>query len=205
MGAANVANRISIDSFSKIYQEYVPAITNLYTIELFGSETSASRNYSTASSASEYLKFHSTAVDLPEHILNLERDQTTKTFKLSGSNPYTRAEELSLTWREADDWKVRKYHEDWLAKFYDKEHDCFISYDTPETAGLAQKMVITLPASVSSQGISSGMISENRHNQHQIALLVLPHNTGKVSLAWSTNPGIVAHQLSYYILDWNWV
>lgn len=196
-----VSHPITLTDISTIYREFVPAITNLYTIEIFGV---AGKDEQVVSSMTDYLKFHSPTVSLPEESLTLERDPVTRTFKVQASGSYQRANELTVTWREADDWRVKKFHEEWLSKFYDRRNDHFISYNRTELGqvGLAKKIVITLPDPVSSKiSAQSQTVLDSRHI---LEAYIMPHNTGSISLAWSTSPSLVAHSMTYYLLDWNW-
>ena len=205
MGTTNVFKPIQLSDTAAIYTNFTPAISNLYTIEIFGQSSTSENPNNKPETITDYLKFHSTNVTLPEETLTLERDPVTKTFKIQESGTYARANELTLTWREADDWRVRKFHENWLGKFYNRSKDCFISWDPNEltTAGLSRVIRITLPEPVSTD---SQTFSENGVNAaHVIELRVLPHNIGQIALAWSTSPTLISHQLSYYILDWHWV
>lgn len=200
--SVKVSHPITLNDISAIYREFVPAITNLYTIEIFGS---IGKDEALVSSMTEYLKFHSPTVSLPEETLTLERDPVTKTFKVQASGSYQRANELMVTWREADDWRVKKFHEAWLGKFYNRQKDHFISYSREELgqAGLAKRIRITLPDPVSTKMTAQG--SETMlDSKHILEAYIMPHNTGNMSLGWSTTPSLVAHSMTYYLLDWNW-
>ena len=50
---------------------------------------------------------------------------------------FKRQDLLELTFIETKDRIVRKYHEDWISCFYDRDKDCFKSYDRKEDAQAA--------------------------------------------------------------------
>ena len=203
MADVTVSHPIGPSEFTTIYREFVPAISNLYTIEIFGA---AGYDDNLVSSMTDYLKFHSPTVSFPEETLTLERDSITKTFKVQASGAYQRANELTVTWREADDWRVKKFHELWLAKFYDRKKDCFISYSRSELAvvGLAKKIKITLPFP-KSPTITSRSPEPGISSNHILEAFIMPHNTGGISLGWGTSPSLITHSMTYYLLDWNWI
>lgn len=195
-----VEQQIKIDSnaVQSLYRDYVPAITNLYTIEIYSVGSSQDKTQE----ANDYIKFHAPAISIGSQTLTLERDNITKLFKLSDKNAFTRIDQISITWREADDWRVRKYHEAWLGKFYDVEKDCFISYDHPENEGLIRKINVIMPQSIVSDNTSMAPIDLQK--AHALEFLVYPQNTGDIGLGWSASPTIVTHQLNYYVTSWKW-
>ena len=134
-----------------------------------------------------YLKFQSPSVSFNGESLNLERNFATKKFHLSNSS-YQRTNELSISWRESDDWRVKRYHENWIDLFYDRKNDYYLSHDDPYEEGLYRTITVKLG---NKQGI--------RFNN------VIPQTTGGLNLSWSTSPTIVSHSISYYVEDWEWV
>ena len=50
-------------------------------------------------------------------------------FKLKNQDSYTRTNTLSLSWRECDGWKVKRYHDKWIGLIYDRKKDCYKSFD----------------------------------------------------------------------------
>lgn len=134
-----------------------------------------------------YLKFQSPSVSFNGESLNLERNFATKKFHLSNSS-YQRTNELSISWRESDDWRVKRYHENWIDLFYDRKNDYYLSHDDPYEEGLYRTITVKLG---NKQGI--------RFNN------VIPQTTGGLNLSWSTSPTIVSHSISYYVEDWEWI
>lgn len=178
-------------NINSIYKDYSPAFDNLYTIEIL-----PIKSESTVFPITDYIKFHATNVTFNGESLNLERNEVTKNFQLSGDG-YTRTDILSITWRESDTWKVKKYHDNWLSYFYDKKEDCFLSYprqdgerDYLENDVLYREFKITLP---SFSNESSEVITFE---------YVLPKSSAGLSLGWKSNGDIVSHSLEYYITDW---
>lgn len=194
-----VEQQINSDAVKSLYQDYVPAITNLYTVEIYSAGNTI---LDKTLEANNYIKFHAPTVSIGSQSLTLQRDEITKLFKLSDKGAFTRIDSLAITWREADDWRVRKYHEAWIGKFYDVEKDCFISYDNPESEGLVRKIKVIMPKSITSD--TSSMAPTSLQYDHAIEFLVYPQNTGDIGLGWTASPSIVTHQLSYYVTSWKW-
>ena len=62
----------------------------------------------------------------------MKRNEITKRFQFT-DNPYKRTDEINITLRENEEWGVKRYHEEWLAQFYNKEEDHYISAKTEQT------------------------------------------------------------------------
>ena len=115
-----MGNFISKGSINEIYNNFNPAFDNLYKIELYdasGTNKDIPEN--------NYISFHATSVSMNGESLQLERNVVTKNFTLPSNGGFTRADTFTITWRENEDWAVKKYHDDWLAMFYNKENDCY--------------------------------------------------------------------------------
>lgn len=173
---------------SEIFKNYKPAFNNLYTIEIYPTSSDTPD-----SSINDYFKFHAVSVDFGGESLNMERNKATRTFHLSESNPYTLQDNLTITWREDENYRVRKYHDDWLNLFYDRSTDKFRSYTIDQnrtnTNKLYRDFVITLPG--------------KEHNQIKF-VKVLPSNNGNLNLAWGNSPSIIKHQMTYYPESYTW-
>jgi len=198
-----IGSEITASHISSIYNNYNPAYKNLYTVEIFP-RTSTSED----DEMSEYIKFHTTSVTFNGESISLMRNSITKNFQLANENPYSWSDSLSITWRESDDWKVKKYHEKWLSCFYLKDKDCFLSYPIKESEknsvnnlsvdDLYRKIRITLP--VSSVGTES-----NKYTDNTIVLEdVLPSNNGDFGFSWNTNGEIITHTINYFVKNWHW-
>lgn len=175
--------------FIKDIYEYSPAVNNLYTVEMF------SYGARDISSLSNYLKFHSTNVDFNGESLSLKRNDITKRFQLEPTLPYKRTDNLSITIRESDKWAIKKYHENWLSCFYDKDNDCFNSIDgtNHKLEDLYRKVRVTLPSS-----------SDISNVKNVVVFTVLPSNSGDLKLGWGSNSKIVSHSIIYYVEEWHW-
>lgn len=196
---------ISIDSsaLTSIYNDYNPAYKNLYTVYIYP-RSSAVEDESIAS----HIKFHTLNVSFNGESLGLTRNAVTKKFQLNANNPYTWSDTLTITWRESDTWKVKKYHEDWLKLFYDKNNDCFLSYPTASAAtnalnghtvdSLYRTIKITFPTSSKESNGGQGPLDTIVFND------VLPSNVGDFQFGWSSSPDIVTHSLKYFVCDWKW-
>lgn len=194
---------IDIDSsaLTSIYNDYNPAYKNLYTVYIYP-RSSAVEDESIAS----HIKFHTLNVSFNGESLGLTRNAVTKKFQLNANNPYTWSDILTITWRESDTWKVKKYHEDWVKLFYDKKQDCFISYpkDSSSTIynghsvdSLYRTIKITLPMAMKSNEIGTKLDTIVFED-------VLPNNVGDFQFGWSSSPDVVTHSLKYFVGNWRW-
>lgn len=183
------------NAISAIYKDYEPAFSNLYTIEMYSSSLDRDENRIDLS-MNDYIKFHATDVSFDDETLNLERNDVTKNFQLKTSDQYTWPTMLKITWREADDWRVKKYHENWIGKFYSKEKDCFFSHTEREALNLYKNIVVHLPYT---------KVGDDKYEERSIYFLnVLPNNIGSFSFKWGTSGEIVTHQLTYFVKEWKW-
>lgn len=171
-----------------IYEEYLPALDNLYIVELYQPNPNSKLGDFNEDYVNNYIRLHAVDVNFPEETLNLSRHPISKKFHLNDSNPFTRQDSLTITWRENEAWEVKKYHEAWVGAFYNKEKDCFISQKDDDVA--YRNIKITLPASKGENYIIF-------HN-------VLPHNTGNLNLKWGNNPNIISHTMTYYPERYGW-
>lgn len=201
------------DSVTSIYKDYNPAYKNLYTVEIYyfseNHVNDKSSGWVDTDDISKYIKFHATNVTFGDETLNLDRNPITKNFQLKSSDSYTRSDRLSITWREADDWLVKKYHEKWVGSIYNKEEDYYWSYPRTVKIGdwgyeenvdsLYRKIRIILPA-------SQWRISITPYYYKHIIVFedVLPCNIGKLDFSWDSNSEIIKHQLDYYVKSWHW-
>lgn len=194
---------ISIDSsdLTSIYNDYNPAYKNLYTVYIYPRS-----NTEEDESIATHIKFHTLNVSFNGESLRLTRNAVTKKFQLNANNPYTWSDSLTITWRESDTWKVKKYHEDWLKLFYNKNDDCFISYPTNSSDkyrghsvdSLYRSIKVVLPN-------SSGSTDESKEMNSIVFEDVLPSNVGDFQFGWSSSPDVVTHSLKYFVGNWHWI
>lgn len=181
------------DELSSIYDSsYTPAVKNLYTVSIVSEDEKLN----------SYLKCHATSVSFNGESLAFQRNSVTKLFYVD-SDAYKLTDDLTITWREADDWRVRKYHEAWLACFYDREQDCYISYpyNGRSSSCLTRTIRITLPKT-SSEGSFKGI----KPSTHILELTgVIPTNVGDLNLAWGPSGSNISHTLSYKVENWKWI
>lgn len=176
------------DGLTEIYQSSY-AFGNLYTVEIYNQGTTilSSDSGNDTDSMSQYLKFQSPSVSFNSESLNLERNDVTKKFQVRSSDAYAWTDELSITWREADDWRVKKYHEEWLDLFYDKSIDRYRSHTDASSEGLYRNIKIKL---------DKGLLI--------VFYNVIPKNSGDFNFSWSDSPNVVSHQITYYVEHWQW-
>ena len=153
--------------------DYRPAYKNLYKIEILGDINMCN-----------YCLLHATQVSFNGESLTLQRHPVTKQFTLPGkSEAYKLADDLKITWREDDLWTVKRFHEEWLACFYNKTKDQYVHGRT----GKFKDFLITLPG-----------------GQRILFKDVLPKNVVGLDLQWSPQGNIIAHNLDYYVTSWKW-
>ena len=182
------------EALIELYDNYTPQYSNLYKVEIF------SNGYTTALDGinlKDYICFHTTKVLFNGESLSLDRDSVTKKFKLKNQDSYTRTNTLSLSWRECDGWKVKRYHDKWMGLIYDRKNDCYKSFDIKgeDTASrlLYRKIRVTFPFN----------IKENPKEEAYIDFFgVLPSNSGNISLEYNTTSSIMTHNIDYYVTDW---
>ena len=182
------------EALIELYDNYTPQYSNLYKVEIF------SNGYTTALDGinlKDYICFHTTKVSFNGESLSLDRDSVTKMFKLKNQDSYTRTNTLSLSWRECDGWKVKRYHDKWIGLIYDRKNDCYKSFDIKgeNTASrlLYRKIRVTFPFN----------IKENPKEEAYIDFFgVLPSNSGNISLEYNTTSSIMTHSIDYYVTDW---
>lgn len=186
---------------NEIYTNFIPALKNLYTVSI--SEDSAGLSFS-ENIEKKLILYQASSVQFGEESLELTRDNFTKKFKLasgSGEGSFKRSNTLTITWREDNNWSVKKFHEAWLGLFYDKEKDCYKSIDWRtgkrepfnNAASRYKNFTITLPFSGSAKNPQIEFIN------------VLPQNTGGLDLAWGSSPSAVEYTLTYFVENWRWV
>ena len=137
------------EALIELYDNYTPQYSNLYKVEIF------SNGYTTALDGinlKDYICFHTTKVLFNGESLSLDRDSVTKMFKLKNQDSYNRTNTLSLSWRECDGWKVKRYHDKWIGLIYDRKKDCYKSFDIKgeNTASrlLYRKIRVTFPFNI---------------------------------------------------------
>lgn len=175
---------------SNIYLNYQPALKNLFTIIIFDYSESSDNKIVGDSGC---CRFYASSITFNGESLKLERNSVTKDFSYSDNgSPYTWTDKLDITWYEDSDWSVKKYHEKWMSKFYDKEKDCYKSYDDSEEASnnLSRTFKIIFPYTKEQEGLWF----------HK----VYPSNSGNFDLAWGSSSQ-VTHTLSYYPTSWEWI
>lgn len=180
---------LSTNSELSTLKDFTPLYNNVFDVEissiLEGSEDIL-----------KYGKFHIIGVTIGgnEHI-SLARHPVTKKYYLDSGNPYTWLDGVSLTWREDSKLSVRKFHEDWLAMFYDRKHDHYISAEEGEVSKRYKTFTIKLPGS-----------TPHKEGPKLILKNVLPLSIPTLTnLSWSTQASNVTYTIDYKIEDWEWV
>lgn len=168
---------------TSLIENYTPAYKNRYTVT-FAADDSNGDNLNTLAS------FGATRVSFGDESLTFVRNSATKHFTLK-EDSYKRSDTLSITWRESDMYLLKKLHADWLALFYDKDTDKFISA-TSEAERNARYRTITVdvPSAKSSQ-------------YKRFVFRCLPSNIGNLDLAWGSTSSITEYTLNYFVDSWH--
>lgn len=178
----------NLDGLTDIYQTRY-AFNNLYTVTIFNLGDDPEDATIDTDTMKNYIQFNSQAVSFNGEALNLERNAVTKKFQVGGvsGDSYKWSDVLSITYRESELWQVKKYHEEWLDLFYNKETDKYRSHTNPSTEGLYRNITITLP----------NQLTINFYN-------CIPGNSGNFSFTWGESSSIVTHAINYYPEYWEW-
>lgn len=135
-----VMNQINEALVSNIYN-FKPAFNNLFEVTFTGTNTEKLNSEDEFNNAT---RFACSAVNFGGESIELNRHDITKLFYLDN---FKRQDSLKLTFTETNGRVVRQFHQDWLAKFYDKDNDTFCSYDTLEEAeaALYRNIIVKFP------------------------------------------------------------
>lgn len=190
---------MAITSVSELYSNYIPAFNNLYEVTLSSTSTN---NNTVEDKMMEYIKLHAFSVTFGGESLSLERNPITKQFQLPSSESFKRSDTLTIEWRENSTWDVKKYHENWISKIYDKEKDCYKSYAINGTgensvSNIYRTIIVALPNDGRQLKGDGSDIAIKFNN-------VIPQDIPGISLAWGTQSNIISHSINYYVTSWEW-
>lgn len=175
---ANLSENLK-NGINTVYN-FSPALSNLYTLRLYPLVGSNDK-------LQPFFEFHSPKVDFTGESLTTKRNEVTKRFQIT-EGAFKRAETVSITLRENEKWDVKRYHEDWLAQFYNKQGDYYISsYTDAQRYKRFRILRIILPNCTDC-----------------IKMLILPTNTGNMNLGWGSSSNIISHNLTYNVENWKW-
>ena len=182
------------EALIELYDNYTPQYDNLYKVEIFSNSNSTAIK---GINLSNYISFHTTKVSFNGESLSLDRDNVTKNFKLKSSDSFSRTDTLSLTWRECDTWKVKRYHDNWIGLIYDRKKDCYKSFGLSPLESAKNKLYRKIRISFPDTSNSS-MEEDNYIEFYE----VLPNTSGGIELGFNTTSNIISHTLNYYVTDW---
>ena len=188
------SNTLINEALIELYDNYTPQYDNLYKVEIFSNSNSTSIN---GINLSNYISFHTTKVSFNGESLSLDRDNVTKNFKLKSSDSFSRTDTLSLTWRECDTWKVKRYHDNWIGLIYDRQKDCYKSFGLSPSESAKNKLYRKIK--ISFPNTSNSSMGEDNYIEFSE---VLPNTSGGIELGFSTTSNIISHTLNYYVTDW---
>lgn len=172
---------VTSSGLQSIYKDYSPAYKNLYEVCILNSSGGTD-------DLAKKFSFLTTSVSIKGEELKLRRNDVSKLFQVEDSNAYTWVDELSIKWREQDDWAVRKYHSDWISQFYSKAGNHFLSAKNEEDRkSRYRKIEVLLPPTAKGKKLTVTFYN------------VLPKVLPGIDLEWSKDSSVVMHQISYYI------
>lgn len=188
-----MGNFVSTTSIADLYN-FDPAVKNLYTVDIYDGGMEDEDIDIALGSLHSIAQLHAIQVELPGDVLNLERNSVTKNFSLSENGGYKWGDTLTIQWRETRDWGVKKLHEAWLAKFYNRTTDRYISINWDNETEAKREV-------------------EKRYKVFKINLPdgsrivcrdVIPQNAWNLSLAWGSTPSLVQYSIVYNVGFWYW-
>lgn len=171
---------VSSNNIKKLF-DYKPAYGNMFTVYVY-----AGSSIGLSSDVASYSGLHATSIKFAGAQLTLKRHNVSKLFSLE---KFQLSDLVTITWREDSEFFVRKMHQEWLASFYNKEKDHFISYDSQLEANkhLTRTIKIVL------------------QNGYEIKLEgVLPQSIPDLDLSWESS-NVVTYSLTYYVPKWSWI
>ena len=176
-------SQVNENLVNNIYN-FRPALNNVF--EVYFIKTGKQREID--SEFSNITAFTCSSVNFNGEEIDIARHDITKFFYMKD---FKRQDHLKLTFLETKDRIVRRYHEDWLSCFYNREKDCFKSYDTKEEAqaALQRDVKVKFPKDEKSMWVLSfGGVMINQ--------------TPGIELKWG-EPSIVTLPLSYVVSSWS--
>lgn len=174
------------NGLTDIYQTRY-AFGNLYKVEIFNQGQDIEDTTLDTDTFNLYTNFNAQSVTFNGETLTLSRNPVTKKFQIDGDEPYKWSDQLTITYRESEQWQVKRYHEEWISLFYNKETDKFKSHTNALQEGLYRNIVITLPG-----------------NRAITFYNVIPGNVGNFNFSWGESPNIITHSINYFVEYWEW-
>lgn len=176
-------SQVNENLVNNIYN-FRPAFNNVF--EVYFIKTGLQREID--SKFSNVTAFTCSNVKFNGEDIDIKRHDVTKFFYVKD---FKRQDQLELTFIETRDRIVRKYHEDWISCFYDRDKDCFKSYDKKEDAqaALYRSIKVKFPKDEKSMWVLSfkgAMIKQ------------MPG----ISLKWG-EPSLEALSLTYAVSSWS--
>jgi hypothetical protein len=179
--------------FTQAMKKWTPATDNLFEVRLVDNGADFDIR--------QYAILHCTKVRFASSGVEFTRNKTTKKFQIES---YQHADEITITWREDKNLSVRRYHEEWQAKFYDRYRDCFLSSGcvlaSEARSKLLKKLTVVVQASPEKVDYSTEEFPTTRT---LILEDVLPPLLPELELAWDSGNG-VEYTLTYKVGGWYW-
>lgn len=169
---------------NSIQLTYVPAYKNRYEVSFIDTTTGADID-------GEYARFGATDVSFGDESLTFVRNPATTRFTLK-EGAYKRSDNLTITWRESDMYKVKALHREWVSRFYDASTDKYISAKDPVEAKSRYKVIQIVVPSTAGDGKAT-----------RFRFTCLPNNIGNLSLAWGTSASLTTYAINYYVEEWS--
>lgn len=168
-----IKDNSSSSNFSYLFNNFNPAFSNLFEINVENEEFGPNH------------VLYATGINLKGDNITLKRHEVSKLFSLER---YNRNDIVTINWREDDNFSIKNFHMAWISKFYNREKDVYISYDTKEEAikNLYKKLKVNMQGGYS-------LILEG----------VLPQSALDLNLNWS-GPEVVNYSTTYYVTSWEW-
>ena len=176
-------SQVNENLVNNIYN-FRPAFNNVF--EVYFIKTGLQREID--SKFSNVTAFTCSNVKFNGEDIDIKRHDVTKFFYVKD---FKRQDQLELTFIETRDRIVRKYHEDWISCFYDRDKDCFKSYDKKEDAqaALYRNIKVKFPKDEKSMWVLS------------FKGVMIKQGPG-ISLKWG-EPSLETLSLTYVVSSWS--
>lgn len=171
---------------ASLYYDFHPLYNNLLEVQAFSHDLEPGGTSEDTTDIEKYLEKHSPgsnqidrvkmyaySISLGAPSISFKRNDFTKLFELGS---YSRVDSFSISWYEDEDFTIKRFHDEWLSKFYDETNDCYISYSNPTDAARFLTKSMLVKVGLDSSGHSWNIYLKN----------VFPTGTGDLNFAWGS-------------------
>ena len=163
-------------------RNWQPATSNLFAVHFPLEKESGNKE-------NHYSWMHCSKVTINGDSIDFQRHPITKRFTLTG---YKEVDEVSITWREHADFRVARFHYDWLSLFYDRKKGLFKSNNNPSSSDAGGRL----------KDISIHIRDRDPQLGFTLCLYkAIPNMNPSFDFDWSNGNGI-EYTLTYKVESW---